>query len=206
VADSSAVPWKKRRRRDNRFMEKKAAVLTAAAGLFNRQGFENTPLSDLADALNVTKPTLYYYVSSKDELLLEISRTAQAAYLEALDHARHNGSTGRERLELFISRYVQSNCTDFGRVTVKTARQSLSPGSQREMNAEYRKLDSLLRNIFQEGQDDGTLAAVDPKMATFLLFGAMNWVAYWFEEDGELTPEDVARQFTEILFSGFAPR
>jgi AcrR family transcriptional regulator len=88
VADSSAVPWKKRRRRDNRFMEKKAAVLTAAAGLFNRQGFENTPLSDLADALNVTKPTLYYYVSSKDELLLEISRTAAAGWAGLHEHAR----------------------------------------------------------------------------------------------------------------------
>lgn len=206
MPDTIETPWKKRRRRETRFAEKKEAVLAAAARLFNLKGFDNTPLSDLADALNVTKPTLYYYVKSKDELLLEITRMGQAAYLDALDQANRDGSTGMEKLELFIRNYILSNCTDFGRVVVKTGRQSLSPKSQKKMDAEYRKLDTLLRQIIQEGIQDKTIADVDPKMSTFLLFGAMNWVAYWYEEEGPSSPDQVADSFTQILVQGFAPR
>jgi AcrR family transcriptional regulator len=206
VSESVETPWKKRRKRETRFAEKKEAVLAAAARLFNQKGFVSTPLSDLAELLNVTKPTLYYYVNSKDELLLEITRTGQAAYLEAVEQANENGSTGMEKLQIFIRNYIGSNCTDFGRVVVKTGRQSLSPKSQKEMDAEYRKLDTLLRHIIQEGMDDGSIAAVDPKMATFMLFGAMNWIAYWYEDSGPFSPDEVARQFIAMLTSGLAPR
>lgn len=204
MTETIDTPWKRRRKRETRFAEKKEAVLVAAARLFNQNGFDNTPLSDLAEALNVTKPTLYYYVKSKDELLLEITRMGQAAYLDALDQANRDGSTGIEKLELFIRNYILSNCTDFGRVVVKTGRQSLSPKSQKKMDAEYRKLDTLLRYIINEGIEDGTIADVDPKMATFLLFGAMNWVAYWYEEGGPMTPEEVAERFIHMLTNGFA--
>ena len=204
VNDGVETPWKKRRRRASRFAEKKVAVLTAAARLFNQKGFDNTPLSELADALNVTKPTLYYYVNSKDELLLEITRAGQAAYLDALDQANRDGSTGIEKLERLIKGYVASNCTDFGAVVVKTRRQSLSEESQREMDAEYRKLDTLLRRIIREGVEDGTIRDVDPKMTTFLLFGAMNWVAHWYQESGDLTPEQVADHFITVLTGGLA--
>jgi len=206
VNESVHTPWKQRRKRETRFAEKRGAVLAAAARLFNQKGFDNTPLSDLADALNVTKPTLYYYVKSKDELLLEITRVGQAAYLDALDQANRDGSTGIEKLELFINGYIGSNCTDFGRVVVKTGRQALSAKNQKKMDAEYRKLDTLLRNVIKEGIEDGTIAEVDPKMATFLLFGAMNWIAYWYQEDGPLSPQEIAGQFISILSQGFAAR
>jgi AcrR family transcriptional regulator len=206
VNDAVNSPWKKRRKRESRFAEKKEAVLATAARLFFQNGFDNTPLADLADALNVTKPTLYYYVKSKDELLLEITRMGQAAYLDALDQANRDGSTGMEKLVLFIRGYIASNCTDFGRVVVKTGRQSLSAASQKKMNTEYRKLDGLLRSVIQEGIDDGTIASVDPKLATFVLFGAMNWVAYWYEENGPMSPEQVGDHFVAILTNGLIPR
>ena len=50
---------------------KRDAVIRAAARAFNEQGFHNTSLDDIAAALEVTKPTIYYYVTNKEQLLFE---------------------------------------------------------------------------------------------------------------------------------------
>ncbi|MGD9021410.1 MAG: helix-turn-helix domain-containing protein, partial [Lysobacterales bacterium] len=50
---------------------KRRAILRTAAILFSEKGFRETSLNDIADALNVTKPSLYYYVKNKDDILFQ---------------------------------------------------------------------------------------------------------------------------------------
>src|SRR5437764_15104202 len=66
-----ASPWRasRERRRDREL--KREAVIRAAAREFNRKGYHNTSLDDIAARLEVTKPTVYYYVTSKEQLLLQ---------------------------------------------------------------------------------------------------------------------------------------
>jgi AcrR family transcriptional regulator len=49
-------------------------VICAAAKAFNARGYHNTSLDDVAAALGVTKPTVYYYVANKEQLLFECFR------------------------------------------------------------------------------------------------------------------------------------
>ena len=44
-------------------------IYEQAIRLFAERGFAGTSLQDIADALGITRPALYYYVKSKDELL-----------------------------------------------------------------------------------------------------------------------------------------
>ena len=44
-----------------------------AVRLFAERGFAGTSLQDIADAMGVTRPALYYYVKSKDELLAKLA-------------------------------------------------------------------------------------------------------------------------------------
>ena len=44
-------------------------VLEAAAELFAHRGFGGTNLQDIADALELSRPALYYYFKSKEEML-----------------------------------------------------------------------------------------------------------------------------------------
>src|SRR5438034_192170 len=53
-----------------------------AIRLFAERGFAGTSLQDIADALGVTRPALYYYVKSKDELLAKLA--ADVARIAAL--------------------------------------------------------------------------------------------------------------------------
>src|SRR2546422_6920381 len=64
-------PWRASRERLRDREVKREAVIRAAAQAFNRKGYHNTSLDDIAAALEVTKPTVYYYVTSKEQLLFQ---------------------------------------------------------------------------------------------------------------------------------------
>ena len=69
VLSAVESPWRSRRQRQPERHAKTEAVLQAAARLFYRRGFHGTSLDDIARSLGVSKPTLYYYVASKEQIL-----------------------------------------------------------------------------------------------------------------------------------------
>ncbi|MEV3962976.1 TetR/AcrR family transcriptional regulator [Nocardia sp. NPDC050193] len=50
----------------------KRAILDAAVRLFVAKGYEETSLREVADAVGITKPSLYYHYASKLDLLVAI--------------------------------------------------------------------------------------------------------------------------------------
>ena len=44
----------------------------AALACFEKQGIKATSMDDIANALGVSRPTVYYYFASKDDLILEV--------------------------------------------------------------------------------------------------------------------------------------
>lgn len=50
----------------------KKAILDAAVSLFVTKGFEQASLREVADAVGITKPSLYYHYSSKLDLLVAV--------------------------------------------------------------------------------------------------------------------------------------
>ena len=56
----------------NRPSGSRQQILHTAARLFNEKGYDATSMSDVADALNFSKGTLYHHFRSKDEILFHI--------------------------------------------------------------------------------------------------------------------------------------
>jgi AcrR family transcriptional regulator len=57
-----------------------------ALACFERQGIAATSMEDVAKELGVSRPTLYYYFSTKEELLLEVVARQAGAILDDLPH------------------------------------------------------------------------------------------------------------------------
>ena len=53
---------------------------------------------------------------------------------------------------------------------------------------------------------DGSIAPGDPKMVTFALTGALNWIARWYDPEGPLSPDEIADGCLAVLLHGLAPR
>src|SRR5579862_1540661 len=93
-----ASPWRASRERVREREVKRDAVIRAAAHAFNRKGYHNTSLDDIAAALEVTKPTVYYYVSNKEQLLFECFVAGIDPVRAAIREARGLDVPARERL------------------------------------------------------------------------------------------------------------
>src|SRR6185437_7783375 len=93
---------------------KRDAVIRAAAHAFNRKGYHNTSLDDIAAALEVTKPTVYYYVSNKEQLLFECFLAGVEQIRAAFREVKSSDLTARERLNAVLHHYAQAVASEFG--------------------------------------------------------------------------------------------
>lgn len=203
AADS---PWPKREERARERAVKRDAVLRTAVALFNEKGVHATSLADVATALNVTKPTIYHYFSSKDEILFECVRRGVESIRDAAIDVEKQGGTGLERLEAHMRNYALVMTSDFGMCVTRTADHELSAESRAKFRAIKRETDVLMRRVVEEGIQDGSIASGDPRLITFTLAGALNWIARWYDPKGPMTPEEIAAECVAILVRGIYPR
>jgi AcrR family transcriptional regulator len=206
AAGASASPWRASRERRRDRQVKREAVIRAAARAFNRKGYHNTSLDDIAAQLAVTKPTVYYYVDNKEQLLFE-------CFLAGVEQIRAAFRDGREqhlpacaRLGAVLRHYGAAVASEFGWCMVRAEDQDLSPAMSRHIKALKSEIDHGIRRLIREGQEDGSIGACDPKMTAFALAGALNWIAHWYRENQSLTGAQIADAFVTIFEAGLRPR
>jgi AcrR family transcriptional regulator len=206
-SDAEAVsPWPVRRATQHNRDVKREAVIRAAARAFNARGFHNTSLDEIAAALNVTKPTIYYYVENKEQLLLECILTGLERVLEPFRRARSPGISAREQLNEMIRHYAQAIASEYGGCMVRAEDLGLAPESMARIKKLKSEIDHGIRRLLDEGARDGSIDTPDPKMTAFALAGALNWIAHWYREDQSMSAAEIADAFVRIFNHGLTPR
>ena len=181
---------------------KRQAVLQTAAQLFNERGFHATSLDDIAERLHITKPTLYYYIKSKDDILLECVRSALVMMQAGIDAVRQDGGRALDQLMACMRIYAGIVTEDFGRCVIRIGEEPLPAPLKKELRQLKAGIDHEFRRLIAEGIQEGSLLACDPKLAAFMLGGALSWIGRWYHEGGELTPEQITDQAIALLLGG----
>lgn len=195
-------PFRTPEQREAERSAKREAVLQAAVDLFNERGFSSTSLDDVAARLGVTKPVIYHYLGSKEQVLLECLGRGMAHLEEAVLKARAEHGRGADRLRAFLIRYAEVNMEPFGRCVVLTSDHELSADGARQFRAMKRRIDEALRTMIAEGSADGSIRGGDPGLASAALAGSLNWIPRWQDPEGALSPEAVAERLVDILMHG----
>src|SRR6201986_4951899 len=97
------LPFQSRRRARD---EKREAVLRTAVQLFLEQGYHRATLNEVAERLNITKPALYNYFRSKDEILFECWALGQERVEDCIAEIDANDGTGLTKLRKLIHGYA----------------------------------------------------------------------------------------------------
>jgi AcrR family transcriptional regulator len=184
---------------------KRDAVLLAAVRMFNQRGFHATSLDDVAASLGVSKPLIYHYLGTKDQVLFECVRNGLAQLREVADDAALGQGTGLQRLRRFLRKYAECIMDDFGRCVARTGEEALSPESRAKFRALKAEIDQAMRKLIEAAKADGSAAIRDGKLTAFTFAGALNWTARWHAADGPMTPEQIAREMVDILLAGIIP-
>jgi AcrR family transcriptional regulator len=189
-----------------KYAQRKFEVLSAAARTFSRLGFQIATLDDVAQELGVTKPALYYYANSKDELLDACGKMALDALEIALDTSDQPELHGLERLCRFFHAYAEIVCQDFGRCLVLTEPRDLAPDSRSANVARRRALNLAIRQVIRDGVGDGSIARCDERMLANLLFDAFNGLSRWFSEAGPTSLSVIVDQYLAVFMDGVDAR
>ncbi|MBD9402510.1 TetR/AcrR family transcriptional regulator [Comamonas sp. CMM02] len=188
--------------REQSRMAKRQAVLSTAAQLFNERGFHATSLDDIAARLGVSKPTLYYYVKSKDQILLECVRQGLEMTLEGIEVSRQAGGTALDQLEACMRVYARIVTMDFGMCLIRVGDEQLPPESRKALRRMKAQIDLAFRRLVEAGVQQGLLAPCDPKMTAFMIGGALSWIGKWYDSGGAYSPDEIAEQAVRTLLQG----
>jgi AcrR family transcriptional regulator len=186
------------------FEDRKAEVVLAAAKLFNKNGYHNTTMDDVAAELKVTKPALYYYARSKDEILFEVLKVAmeQGAIIQAA--TTDSDMTGLQCVEHYFREWTKVVCNDYGRCLVLTQPTSLGSKTRKRDNSARRAANNRIRAHLEAGMADGSIRPCDPKLMASALFDLFNGVAHWYDPKGDYTPDEIAERYWTMVSGGLA--
>jgi TetR/AcrR family transcriptional regulator len=177
-------------------------ILAAAARLFANKGYPGTSMNEVAEACEVSKPTLYHYVRDKHELLMQICESHVQRLAQLVDEVKAQGLTPDAHLRALIARFVQ----EYGEA--QHQHRVLTEDVKFLDDADRARLLEVERRVVSAFAD--AVAAVRPELQgarlhkplTMLLFGMINWTFTWLRPNGELTYEAVAPMVADLFFGG----
>lgn len=178
---------------------KREAVLREASISFNRRGYHGTSLEDVAQRLGVTKAALYYYFPNKQAVLKACFDNVMREGLENVERARQAKVSGREKIRIVLSNFLEHLVSEMSVSVAMMEDDALSPEDVAEVKAQRDSFEEALRGFIREGIKDGSIVPCDPKLAGFVLLGAVNWVPRWFKNEGAWTSKQMALGLTELL-------
>lgn len=178
-------------------------ILEAAAQVFRQKGFHGASMQDIAEAVNLQKASLYHHVSSKQEILLALLDRALELLLERISAISNQPLPADGKLRQMIRAYLQilAENTDLSAVLLFEHR-SLERKQHARHVPNRDKFEALWRDVLVEGVDSQLFQCEDPALAARAILGIMNWTITWYRPNGDLSIDQIADQYSNLLLNG----
>lgn len=176
--------------------ERQRRVIGVAADLFDRRGYHETSMDEIADATGIRKPTLYHHFQSKSEILFCIHHEIIERLIS--EQLTHNGLTPSERLRETVRDVIRlvSDRRSFLRVFHQNYRQ-LPEALRLRVRDRRQYYQALVENVVREGVAAGEFVDMDPTLVTLGILGMGHWANRWYRPEVGPPPDYVA----DLLFT-----
>lgn len=183
--------------------DRRSDVLEAAEKLFSARGYEATSVRDIADVLHIQPGSLYTHIDTKEDLLWEILTRAADRFFEAVRPIAESKLVTVEKLKRAIAAHVAVVTRSASAAGIFTTEWRHLGDERRTMFAARRdEYERMFRKMVHDAIREGVFSDVDEKFATLLILSSLNWIYQWYRPDGAMTPEEIARRITDLLFNG----
>lgn len=175
-------------------------IVDAATELFAERGFAGTSLQDIAEATGLTRPALYHYFSSKEDLLSRLVSDITVGPAGDLRRIRRNESLSLvERLRGMAASIALLQAQGPARFRLIVRSEAELPAALAKTYHAGRR--SVLREftaVVDEGVRSGELRPVDPRTAALGIIGLCNWVAWWHKPGSDEADRQVADALADM--------
>lgn len=191
-------------RRARKTSLKREAILRSAASAFRRRGYRGTSMEDISEALLMTKGSLYYYFTDKEEILFACHDYSLDNVLDTLHRvtAEQAGASAAEKLGALVQGLVDVIIDELQGSALALEFDALSEEPLAKIIRKRDEFERGMRAIVAQGVKSGEFRKVDAKLATFAILGAINWIGKWYRPDGAFTAADIGRVYAEQFLAG----
>ena len=182
-------------------------IYRQAAKIIFEKGFDATSMGDIADAVDLTKGGLYYYIKGKKALLYAIMDFAMNRLeAEVLDPSR-NTEDPEERLQALISGHTELVIEEAPSMTILVyEEEGLDDSHRAKIRRRKRAYADFLRDaITAVLQKHDRVGLIDPAVGAYSVLGLVHWVVRWFQPEGRLDQTEVVEQVTQLILHGLVP-
>ena len=206
---TTETPSSRRRNgRENRTgspKKREQEIIDAAAEIFHRQGYSDTSVQNVANAVGILKGSLYYYIDSKDDLLYRVLlEVHDAAHTILEEVAAMDELSSLEKLDAYVRRHVEYNTRNLTKIAVYYHDYKLlAPARRAEIRRQRKLYEDFVEGLISEAQQPGEVAAdLDPAVLSYCLFGALNSVYTWYRPGGKVSASQLADTLARFVLAG----
>jgi len=189
----------------SRYDQKLEHILRTSARIFAEKSYHSTSMRDIARATGVSLAGLYHYCKSKEELLFLIQDHCFAVVRERLEERIKDVDDPIEKLHIFIDNHLSFFAANMAEMKVLSHEaESLEGELHRHVSTKKEHYAKLARKILREIKGQSQVGpAIDLTVATYALFGMMNWIYNWYDPRGKLSVKQLVDNITRLFLNGF---
>jgi AcrR family transcriptional regulator len=187
---------------------KRQTIISEASRLFNYQGATRTTLGDIAQALGLTKTSLYYYARNKDELVYMCYLAACDAGDDILSEAADKSDSGLDCLlnflRVFFNRWdeIQAGKRPHSAMLVEIP--TLKAEHRREVEDRVAAHFDTFLDFVRRGIEDRSITPCEPIPTVQAFRALVNWSYVWFGQVPVDEREEVVEQLIDLVKNGIS--
>jgi TetR/AcrR family transcriptional regulator, cholesterol catabolism regulator len=202
-----------RRRRERRNADRRASgerwqtILKGAAQVFRREGFARARLEDVAVEVGINRASLYYYVGTKEELLVALIEDPAHTMTRHCREALESGVPADEKLRRALRAYIEDLATQPEVFLLFSESQHLAVIPQaRDIVTNADAYGKTLLAIIEQGMASGVFRNdLDPRLVMLGILGMHNWIHRWYVPGGRNSLTEIGDAFESMVLSGLRP-
>jgi len=176
-------------------------IFAASVNLFIEKGFRETSMREIAAAADMGKSSLYDYFKTKDEILLwgvedelyDLSTLTQETVRQPIPAVDRLRLVMQAHLDYLLAR------KDFY-LKLSFEVQRLAIESQKRVQAKRHAYQDLIRQLIEEGIQEGAFRPVNSLMVTRLLITALTPTVFTSRPTG--TPQEMLKEAFDVIMKG----
>jgi AcrR family transcriptional regulator len=191
-----------------RYEVRREDIIDRAAALFAEQGYAAAGVTELGEAVGLGRGALYYYIGSKESLLVAIQDRvlrpllAQANAIVAVD------ARPVVRLRLLSEALLRIILARVDHIRVyEHDYVHLTGDNRKRVLAQRREFEEIVQGLLKEAIADGSLRDMDPRLAALQFLNLHNHTYQWARTASRRwNAQELSREYCRTLFDGMARR
>ena len=181
--------------------EKRERILKAAERLFAAQGYANTTMEQIVRALGVSKPFVYYYFHSKQEIFETLSWLPTVECFTTMDFAADDLRPAHVKVTEGLERLIRATIAHhpaafFPYREPQVYRPDYLAAQKKLANHFYDRLCPLL----EQGRRDGMFDFSETRITAMAACSIPGFLYNWYRPDGRLAPDAMVRELSKLAW------